>query len=218
MKLSNRVLLLQRQRAPDHLRHRVITALRLEARDPGLGSPQPTAATNSAFRIPWHRAAWALLAAAASVILLVTQRDTPGLDAVQSAATALVELQTVAEISSTEASHVRSWLEARVGYPVDVPSISDAVLNGGRVLDANGSTLAAITFRLHGKPLTYLAMPTAEVLGHLIEHEYIETMSLDSYNVATWIERGTARVVIAPMPKRHVAAVARECRRKASAS
>jgi anti-sigma factor RsiW len=156
---------------------------------------------------------------AALVVLVVTQRDTtrnePGEG--QSLATALVDLQTVAELSSAEASLVQRWLETRVGYPVEVPNISGAVLDGGRVVSANGSKLAAVNFRLHGKPLTYIAMPTAEVMGSHIKNEFVETTSLNGYNVATWIERGTARAVIAPMPRRDVAAIARECKRKAAA-
>jgi anti-sigma factor RsiW len=103
-----------------------------------------------------------------------------------------------------------------MGYHIDVPAISNAVLIGGRVVDLNHLPAAAVIYTMHGKQLTYFAMPTANLLGTTISNDRVRAVSSGGFNVATWTEAGAARAVVAAMDEKEVVAVARECRQKAA--
>jgi anti-sigma factor RsiW len=164
----------------------------------------------------WFRPAWGWIAAALFVLGVLLKGSVQD-DAPETIAAALADLTTVAEIPSSDASRVENWLEAQMGYAVRVPRILDAALEGGRVVTANGTEVAAVNYRLRGQPLTYLAMTTARVMGRRIEEDRIETMSLEGFSLAAWTEQGSARILMAPIPEQEVVAVARECKREAEA-
>jgi anti-sigma factor RsiW len=151
-------------------------------------------------------------------ILLFTPNSRQRPNGTRTPARALAGLPATDALSSSQATEVERWLESRVGYRVDVPLISEAHLKGGLVLDDHGVATAAVTYRLHGKPLTYLAVPTARIMGRPVDNADIEMTTVDGLIVATWTERGTARAVMAPIPEGELATVARECKKNASAS
>lgn len=206
MRLSHRLSLLGEQPAPDELRRRILDALDREDR----AADGPITAGRIA-----GIGGLAVAAALAGLIFTGPRRHTDPDSAITSAV-APAGLPTLGQIESGDASHIRRWLESQVGYSVEVPDITDARLTGARIVSTDGSAAAAVTYTLHGQPLTYLALPGARVLGRLVSHESVETMSVDGYNVATWTEKGAARAVMAPISRREVAAVARECKRKAT--
>ncbi len=201
------------QQASQELRQRLRAALEVEA--------VPTAPPPEAKRrFAWKLVAGigSLVAAAAVLVLAVTLPGSMGHVAQPLVQQALVGLSTEGTMSSSDTEELEDWLESKVGYRVEIPVISDAVLVGGRVADLGGIRTAVVTYVLRGRPLTYFAMPSAEVLGSRITHEDVETVSSNGYHVATWMERGAARAVVAPLPRNELAAVAEECKRMASAT
>jgi len=119
-------------------------------------------------------------------------------------------------LASSDPVQLGSWLESQLGYHVDVPAISNAVLMGGRVTALNQAPAAAVMYTMHGKQLTYFAAPTANLLGTTISNTNVRTVSSGRFNVATWSEARGARAVVAAMDEKEVTAVARECRQKAA--
>jgi anti-sigma factor RsiW len=169
----------------------------------------------------WHILGWGSMVAAAAVILLVVSIPTRSTDPIQNAVAPLVDqasigLRSTGALESSDPAQLGSWLESQMGYHIDVPAISNAVLIGGRVVDLNHLPAAAVIYTMHGKQLTYFAMPTANLLGTTISNDRVRAVSSGGFNVATWTEAGAARAVVAAMDEKEVVAVARECRQKAA--
>jgi anti-sigma factor RsiW len=118
-------------------------------------------------------------------------------------------------IESSDRITVRQWLATHIGFPVEFPDISGAVLVGARLVDWRGAPSAAIVYDYHGLPLTYFALPRQGSAGRWVG-EGIVALSTDGYGVALWTEQGNPRAVAAPMDSREVRAIAEECRRKAT--
>lgn len=118
-------------------------------------------------------------------------------------------------VTTSNAPVLRRWFAERVPYRVDVPQIDGAVLVGGRVVDLAGSRTAAMEYRFHDRPLIFLALPTARVMGRAVDGEEIAAGSSEGYQVAVWVDHGFARAVVAPLPRSAVVGFAAACRAKA---
>jgi anti-sigma factor RsiW len=125
-----------------------------------------------------------------------------------------MDLSQLAELPSADAREIKRWLESYVDYAVDVPTIRDATLSGGHVLRSGRVNAVAVTYVLRGRPLMYVVMPTAYVMGRHLDEERVDTISLEGFNAVTWVEMGTARVLLAPMAEPDIAAVAEQCRKR----
>lgn len=169
-----------------------------------------------------HRARWlaaggaALLAAAAALLLMLR----PGGGVPQQAVIPLVAEAgrapgDAAGLTSSEIAELEGWFAAQ-GYVVQVPDISEAYLVGGRIATVDGTRTAAVVYLFRGRPLTYFALPTADVLGSRLRGDRVIAVSVNHYEVALWIERDQARAVVAAIPRAEVVAVASECRNKAA--
>ena len=214
MRLSYRLRSLCTITAPPGLRWRILAALDTEDR---------AAAAIAAVRNQRRRIlGWGSMVAAAAVILLFVSiprrsTDVPTHNAVAPLVDqASIGLRSTGALESSDPAQLGSWLESQMGYHIDVPAISNAVLIGGRVVDLNHVPAAAVIYTMHGKQLTYFAMPTADLLGTTISNDRVRTVSSGGFNVATWTEAGAARAVVAAMDEKEVVAVARECRQKAA--
>ncbi len=214
MRLSYRLRNLCTITAPPGLRWRILAALDTEDR---------AAAAIAAVRNQRRRIlGWGSMVAAAAVILLFVSiprrsTDVPTHNAVAPLVDqASIGLRSTGTLESSDPAQLGSWLESQMGYHIDVPAISNAVLIGGRVVNLNHVPAAAVIYTMHGKQLTYFAMPTADLLGTTISNDRVRTVSSGGFNVATWTEAGAARAVVAAMDEKKVVAVARECRQKAA--
>ena len=212
MRLSYRLHSLCTPAAPSGLRWRIVVALDAEDR-----------AAVAAARNPRRRPlTWGFMVAAAAAILLLVTIPMRSTDfATRNAVAPLVDQASIGpwsteSLASSDPVQLGAWLESQIGYHVDVPAISNAVLMGGRVTDLNHAPAAAVIYTMHGKQLTYFAVPTANLLGTTISNARVRTVSSGGFNVATWSEAGAARAVVAAMDEKEVTAVARECRRKAA--
>lgn len=156
-----------------------------------------------------------LVAAAAAITLMLARPSVPAEVAQPLVAEARIGLEVTDAIASSNPGEVSSWLESQVGYEVTVPDITDALLLGGRVAELGGSKSAAIVYLFHGMPVSYFALPTNDVMGKPIRSEKVIPITSDGYEVALWSEQGSARAVVAPMPREEVVQLAEECRRKA---
>ena len=198
--------------APPGLHWRILATLDAEDRATAI-----TAAPD------YHRRilGWGSLVAAAAIVLLLMSILKPTGLPTQNAVAPLVNqasmgLSSTGALASSDPDQLGTWLESQMGYHVDVPAISNAVLLGGKVADLNHVPAAAVMYTMHGKQLTYFAVSTANLLGTTVSNDRVRTVSSGGYNVATWSEAGAARAVVAAMDETEVVAVARECRRKAA--
>lgn len=193
---------------------------RLSQLERAAGCPEPVrVATRAALeaRISGGRArflAWGagtLAAAAALVLLAGTPSPMPpsvGMPLVAHARAGLAEGEA---ILSSDMAEVERWLAQRAGQGIRLPPITDATLMGGRVIHL-GTVRAAVAFySLHGAPLAYFVLPSREIMGRRVGSN-VSGASMDGYELALWTERGHARAVVAPMPKKDVMAIAKECR------
>jgi len=190
----------RRTRTPQHLREGILTSLRGEERR----------------RIRGRRLAvgggGGLIAAGLLFVVLSGSPASRLAEPLAKEARIAVTTAAIA-IESSDPAVVRQWLNAHVGFPIDLPSISGAVLTGARVVEWSGAPSAAIVYHYHGKPLTYFARspeePTRIRLG-----SGVVAVSADGFGVAVWTERGSPRAVAGPMKGWEVRAIAEECRRQ----
>ena len=156
-------------------------------------------------------------AAVAAVVFLATMR-LPGGNAIAEPLVAAARSQ-LAETTMFETGEIRvaeAWLEREIGYPVVVPDIRDAALVGARVSDIGGQRSAILMYLARGMPVTYFALPTADMMGRHVRDSGIISGASDGYEVAMWIEDGQTRAIAAPMSRPEVIELANECRSKAS--
>jgi anti-sigma factor RsiW len=63
------------------------------------------------------------------------------------------------EIESSDPSAVREWIEARLGYAVEVPAPEGIELIGARACTVGGEATAALLYRDDGAPMTVFVPP-----------------------------------------------------------
>lgn len=156
----------------------------------------------------------AVVAAAAALVLLISPPPMPEAATRPLVVEASAGLLDDAMVSG-ELSHVEQWLGQQVGYAVELPEIDEAVVVGGRVAVVGGTPIPVAFYLLRGTPISYFALPTGDVMGAPVPGTDVVTVSSDGYEVAVWSERGFARALVAPLPRREMVAIAKECKRKA---
>jgi anti-sigma factor RsiW len=161
---------------------------------------------------------WLLpVAGLAALIIVMLHPITPPRSAVPASdslfATALASLTTIESLSSSNGDEVGEWLQLHVGYAVEVPHITGASLVGGRIAVLDGASAAAVAYTMHGKPLTFIVLPTASTMSESIAEDNVRTESANGYNVAIWRELGLVRAVVSPMSSQLVSSVAYQCKR-----
>lgn len=156
----------------------------------------------------------AALAAAAALTLLLTRPPMPPDVARPLVAEARIGLDSQS-LTSPDFAAVERWLEDRLGYTVRLPEISDAALVGGRIATLGGVRIPTAVYLVHGMPVSYFALPSGDVMGAPVKSRDVVAMASNGYHIALWSERGLARAVVAPMPRREVVQIAEECQRKA---
>ncbi len=216
VKISERLRNLGRLPAPIEVRRRVLVALDAEHS----AGTRSDSSVRSRLLLSVRPMRWLLpVAGVAAMLIVVLQPITlprPTLPASDTLlATALAGLPTTASLSSSNGDEVREWLQLRVGYAVEVPDIAGASIVGGRIAVIEGATAAAVAYTMHGKPLTYVAVPSESVLSARIAQDDVRTESANGYNVVVWRELGLVRAVVSPMSSDEVSSVANQCRRKA---
>jgi len=147
-----------------------------------------------------------------TVSVLTVSLGRPRLDDARRLAQLASSIGDQPELQSSDPGNVGRWLESRLGYEVEIPSIPGARLTGGRVVTMDGENLAAVTYVVGGTPLVYFAIPTGTLPGWEVSDRTAQTARIGRYHVATWIVNGAGSAIVAPMPKRDVQAVAEECR------
>jgi anti-sigma factor RsiW len=205
--VSERLHALRLPAAPPELRRRIIASL--DASDQTGARPRRT----------WQMLAWGGLATAAAAIILTLAipRADNGLahPLVQHAIVGLAAEQTLV---TSDAQQLGTWFYSQLEYTVQVPAISHATLIGGSVVDLRGVPTAAVAYEMNGRQLTYFASPSTEAFGSPLTGQDVKTVSANGFHVATWTEVGTLRAVVAAMDEEEVAAVAEECKRRATGS
>lgn len=190
--------------APPHLENRLREALAREA------------ARQSRRRHVRFLTAAGATAAITAVLVLVSGLggSTPARHLAREAQRGLAK---AAAMESSDSAALAQWLESVVGYGVEIPAITGARLVGASVADLGGVRGAAVVYRYRTTELTYFALPGVDVVGRSVPEGGVTGGEAYGYEVALWIERGTARAVAASMPREFVLDVAEECRRKAVA-
>lgn len=111
-------------------------------------------------------------------------------------------------------AQLAAWFDSQRISGFAIPEIEDATMYRGRVTWVAGSRSAAVDFETpEGNRLTYLMVPDAAMFGGVRESE-IWAMSADGWEVAMWVEGGTARAVLSRMPRDQLMAIAERCRSK----
>lgn len=190
--------------APPQLRARILATLEREA----------TAVTVRR-RAGWMAGAGTALLAAAAIVLLVGRGPEPATLASPLVAHVQGVLEDTQGITSSDIAEIERWFVESMGHPVVVPDIGDAYLLGGRVVALNGTQAAVVVYLYQGRPLTYFALPTDDLLGVTLRGDEVMATSVEGYEVALWTESGKARAVVARMSRAAVVDVAKECRDKA---
>jgi anti-sigma factor RsiW len=198
--LQRRLAPLAMVAAPASVRRRISRALRTEDR----ATPRLL-----------HRWAWVPMAAAAALFFLV-RPAVPTTVASGLATTARAGLDSMLLRPEWTATQYETWLEAQLGFDVDIPDIDGAMLVGARVATMDGQTGAAVAYLQDGMPVTYFRLPSDRVFGGPVRAGRVRTASTDGYQVAVWREGPTARAVVSPLPRRALASIAKECQALAS--
>lgn len=156
-----------RERAPEALRHRVVSAIRKERR--------------RAWR-PWVLAP-ALAAAVILMIVLPTWRTSPSLVAeLIDAHLVYAQMHRPAEVMSADHEALAVWFADRAGMRVVVPDYSSSgiVLVGGRLTDARGRRAAYILYEKGHTLLSVFMVPVpgadVELKGRRVSyrgHDYL---------------------------------------------
>lgn len=201
--LLRRLGRLPRAAAPDELRARIAVALR-------------AAGSRSRWRNRWLAGGGIAALAAAAVLAIVIARPPMPAEVTRP----LVEHAEAGfgedAMTGSDFADAERWLEERVGYAVDVPDISNARLMAVKVaMLGDLPTPIAMYVYANGRPVSYFAIPSADVMGFRLPGREVVAVAADGYQVAFWSEKGVARAVVAPMQREVVVEIAKECKRKA---
>lgn len=106
-----------------------------------------------------------LLAAGAAGLLAARALPGRGLDGALAADLVRVHLHSFAraepcELGSSDAARVAGWLEASLGYRVEVPAVPGATLLGARRCNVAGEPAAHLLYRVGDHPLTVVIPPS----------------------------------------------------------
>ena len=94
------------------------------------------------------------------------------------------------------------WFRSQQIHGFEIPDIEQARMS------------AAVDFETPtGFQVTYIMVPDTRLFGGVNESD-IMTMSSDGWEVAMWVENGTARAVISQMPRGDLLTIAEQCKNK----
>lgn len=178
-------------------------------------------ADRAAGRRQWRRSVAALagLAAAAVALLLVVG---PPMGSTDHLARPFVEeaLRDMPDESPAGAdpAAMARWFAEQMGREIPVMDIPGAELMGGRITRVGNVQSAALRYRMHGLPLTYIVVPGEQVMDQTVADGEVIALASRGLEVVIWGEPGAAHVVVAPMPREELKAIAEECRRQMRAA
>ncbi len=117
--------------------------------------------------------------------------------------------------SISDTHQLSRWIGGKIGYQPHIPSIPDARITGGAILVIRGIPSAAVTYRLHGEPVTYYVVPFKLAGSDSIDvTDDLMAMSEDGIGVVTWEFDGSARAISAALPHSRLAFIARLCQKQ----
>jgi anti-sigma factor RsiW len=156
-----------------------------------------------------------MVAAAAALVLLIPGPVDP-LDVVSSFVAQAIEEEPASQSMVTaEAAPLEQWLASQMGESIHVPIIPDAELVAGELASVDGMPSAAVRYRVRGKELTYFALPAGKTIARMtVEDNEMVTLTSGDYEVVVWGEDGSARVLVASLPRDELQAIAVHCRMK----
>jgi anti-sigma factor RsiW len=197
--------LAQNQRAPAALRDRVLTAINLE---------QDKIQRRARLRFAFSGGA-GLVAAAAAMVLWLSGPADPQDVLGPFVAQAIDEEPASQSMVTADAAPLEEWLASQMGESVHVPIIPDAELVAGEVASVEGMPSAAVRYRVRGAELTYFALPAGKTIARMtVEDDEMVSLTSGDYEVVVWGEDGSARVLVASLPRDELQAIAVHCRMK----
>ena len=110
------------------------------------------------------------------------------------------------------------WFAVQLGHEVFVMEMPDAELMGRYVTRVGDVPSAVLRYRMHGLPLTYVVVPGERVMDRRVTDGEVIALASRGLEVLIWGEPGAAHVVVAPMPRETLRAIAEECRRQMRAA
>lgn len=197
------------QRAPRGLRDRVHASLGLSQADRFAGRR-------------WRRRSFSALvglaAAAVALLLLVG----PPMGTTDRLAQPFVQeaLRDAPDESTAGLDHagMARWFAEQLGREIFVMEMPDAELMGGYVTRVGDVPSAVLRYRMHGVRLTYIVVPGERVMDRPVADGEVIALASRGLEVLIWGEPGAAHVVVAPMPREALIAIAEECRRQMRAA
>lgn len=114
-----------------------------------------------------------------------------------------------------DAAPLEEWFASQMGESVHVPLIPDAQLVAGAVASVEGMRSAAVRYRVRGTALTYFALPAGQMIARMpVADDEMVSLTSGDYEVVVWGEAGSARVLVAALPRDQLQAIAVHCRMK----
>lgn len=110
------------------------------------------------------------------------------------------------------------WFAEQLGREIFVMEMPDAELMGGYVTRVGDVPSAVLRYRMHGVRLTYVVVPGERVMDRPVADGEVIALASRGLEVLIWGEPGAAHVVVAPMPREALMAIAEECRRQMRAA
>lgn len=198
-RLGERLARISRTAAPDALRARMQKRIRQDRRRM-FGT--------------WAGAGAVALAATLVILVLGRRPDMRRMAAPFATAARATDSASLAMPTNSPAA-LDAWFSATLGGNVNVPAIAGAELVGGKIETISGRPAAVALYRMHGDPLTWIAVPDSAGGAGVMGRD-IRMAETDGLRVALWREPGGLRAVAAAMPQNDVMAVATECRARAT--
>lgn len=114
-------------------------------------------------------------------------------------------------VRSSDPEVVRRWLSRRVTFPVVVPRLPSARLEGGRLCFLDGRQGVVVHYRIEGKLLSYYVMPGDGSGSAASDAEDFRSEAKDGYHVVVWRGAGLTHALVADLPRRRLGELARLC-------
>lgn len=155
---------------------------------------------------------------AASVAGLFLGRNTasrPGFDATMESMVADHAVATAdSRLESDSPAAIETWLTARVGYAVMVPTLSGGRLLGARTSVAAHGRAAVVEYEIDSRRVSYfiLGAPAGRT-----RDDGVRLAASKGYSIAHWRDRGLVHAFVGTLPAGRVESLAHECIEQAQA-
>jgi len=125
-----------------------------------------------------------------------------------------------ADVQSAEPEVVETWLRQQTKYAVQVPSLQDATLLGGRLCHLREKPAALVFYRKRERPLSLFQFSEDGVNLRALNRSVIEGTpiwrgSFHGYNVAAFPQRGLIFVLVSDLREGELLELASEARAQA---